>query len=74
MLHGQVDELLVVRVLAHGAGARCGRLGMGLRIKSLEHLRRAEAAPQRVRLIDASRTPDEIRAEVEAIIAGVCFQ
>ena len=38
------------------------------------YLRRAAAAPQRVRLIDASRKPDEIRAEVEAIIAGVCFQ
>ncbi len=38
------------------------------------YLRRAAAAPQRVRLIDASRKPDEIRAEVEAIIAGACFQ
>ena len=38
------------------------------------YLRRAAAAPQRVRLIDASRKPDEIRAEVEAVIAGVCFQ
>ena len=38
------------------------------------YLRRAAAAPQRVRLIDASRKPDEIRAEVEAIILGACFQ
>lgn len=38
------------------------------------YLRRAAAAPERVRLIDASRRPDEIRAEVEAIITGACFQ
>ena len=38
------------------------------------YLRRAAAAPQRVRLIDASRKPDEIRAEVESIIVGACFQ
>ena len=40
----------------------------------IQALRRAAAAPQRVRLIDASRKPDEIRAEVESIIVGACFQ
>lgn len=38
------------------------------------YLRRAAADPRRVRLIDASRSPDEIRAEVEAIVTAVCFR
>lgn len=35
------------------------------------YLERAAADPARVRLIDASRTPDEVRAQLEQIIASI---
>lgn len=35
------------------------------------YLERAAADPGRVRLIDASRTPDEVRAQLEQIIASI---
>lgn len=38
------------------------------------YLRRAAADPQRVRVIDASHTPDEIRRQVEAVVGEACFR
>jgi len=37
------------------------------------YLRRAAADPGRVRVIDASQTPDEIKSQLEQIISKVCF-
>ena len=36
------------------------------------YLDRARQAPQRIRVIDASRTPEAVRADVGRIVAGLC--
>ncbi len=38
------------------------------------YLRRAAAYPRRVRVIDASQTPEEIRLQVEAVVSEACFR
>ena len=38
------------------------------------YLRRAAVDPGRVRVIDASQTPDEIKNQLEQIISKVCFK
>ena len=37
------------------------------------YLRRAAADPRRVRVVDASQTPEAIRRQVEAIVVEACF-
>ncbi len=36
------------------------------------YLQRAQAAPARIRVIDAGQTPERIRAEVEALVGALC--